>query len=287
MIPTPTELQHFMEVFKTLNMSIAAKQLRLSQPTLSQSLKRLEEKINSKLFIRSQSGLFPTPIGMHFYQQAQSLFLQWNSIHAVVQAEQSLLQGRFRLGCHPSVAAFTLPHLLKNIQKNAPDIHLDLFHDFSKRINEKIIHHELDLGLVMNPYLHPDLVITKLCEDQVQFWVKAGQKTVPTTFIADANEADLREILGTKRHSEFKKWKLLETSNLELIRTLTLQGLGVGLLPSRVAHADQTRINNPALIPHPANLPGWTDELFLVYRKQNLSTAAGKFLLKAIREISL
>lgn len=281
MIPTPTEIEHFIEIFKTQHLSRAAEHLRLSQPTLSQSLKRLEDKVARPLFIRSKTGLFPTPAGKMFFRQAQNLMGQWGVIQNSFQVAQESLSGRFRLGCHVSIAAFALPGLFRTLQQVAPDIEIELFHDFSKRINERVIRHELDLGLVMNPYRHPDLVLTPLCKDTIRFWKKKGTDPVPNVFFADASDGEIRELLGPKNSNAFSNWKVIETSSLELIRTLTLQGLGVGLLPTRVANCDQQQ----ALVPLNTKLPELHDELFLSYRRENFASAGGRVLIEALKSL--
>lgn len=122
---------------------------------------------------------------------------------------------------------------------------------------------------------HPDLVLKKLGVDQVTFWKKKGIVTTPKRIFADANSAQVEELLGSSFKKKFKDWSLVQSSSLELIRTLTLSGEGIGILPERVAKAD-----NSDLDIFDSELPSRRDEIYLVYRKEVLSSIAGKELVK-------
>ena len=85
----------------------------------------------------------------------------------------------------------------------------------------------------------------------------------------------MQEILGKTHAKEFKGWSLISTPSLELIRTLTLSGQGIGILPERVAKAD-----GADLVPYDLSLPIYEDKIFLAYRKDVLSSKAGRELIR-------
>jgi DNA-binding transcriptional LysR family regulator len=182
------------------------------------------------------------------------------------------------MGCHPAVASYVLPTLLEKMNVQAPGIELELFHDFSRKIVERIVTFELDLAYVVNPIRHPELVLVKLGEDRISFWNRRGIKNPPTRLLADANRAEIEPLLGRVRARTFGDFTLLQTSSLELIRTLTLDGQGVGILPERVALAD-----SDGLVPFDERLPGQPDEIFLAYRKEAMTSRAAKALLEMAR----
>ena len=104
---------------------------------------------------------------------------------------------------------------------------------------------------------------------------KRGSSKLPEKIFADRNLAQIQEILGKTHSREFKGWKLICTPSLELIRTLILSGQGIGILPERVAKADGSD-----LVPYDASLPTYEDKIFLAYRKDVLSSKAGKELVR-------
>ena len=275
MIATSTEIEYFIEVYQTKHVSKSALRLGITQPTLTQSLQKLEEKLQAKLFHRTKQGVEPTAAGTLFYSKAHGLLDSWSSVNRGVKESKTEIQGRFRVGCHQSVGAFTMPTLFKKLNEKAPGIEIDLVHDFSRKITERIVSYNIDLGYVVNPPKHPDLVLKKIGSDRVVFWKKRGLTNVPKRIFADANLAQIENLLGKTYRKNFKDWSLVQTSSLELIRTLTLSGQGMGVIPERVANADGTD-----LILFDKDLPMFHDEIYLGYRRDLLSSEAGKELVR-------
>ena len=275
MIPTETELTHFSEVYHTRHFTRASVKFGIAQPSLTQSILRLEEKLNTNLFFRTKQGCVPTPSAEQLFEKVARMRELWSEISAQVQNVKEGLNGTFRLGCHQSVGAYSLPNFFRALSESAPGIQVKLHHDWSRNIAEKILNYELDIGFVVNPVKHRDLVLIRLGTDEVAFWKKKGSKPFPRIF-ADSNLFQVQSLLGKNNRKEFTDWPIVETGSLELIRSLVLSGAGVGVLPERVALAE-----GAALERYNATLPVFKDEIFLVFRPEVLKTAAGKALILA------
>lgn len=275
MIATATEIEYFIETYQIKHVSNAAIRLGVTQPTLTQSLQKLEEKLETKLFIRTKRGLIPTDAGNIFYSRAKALLENWEGIQADVGKIKSEISGKFKLGCHTAVGSYAIPPLLKKLNEAAPDIELELVHDFSRKITERLISYEIDLAYVVNPVRHPDLILTKVAEDRVTFWKKKGTGSIPKRIISDKNIVQTESLLRNSKLKVFRDWQMLQSSSLELIRTMTLNGHGVGILPERVARADSSN-----LVLFDERLPVYHDEIYLAYRREMLMTSAGKTLIK-------
>lgn len=187
----------------------------------------------------------------------------------------SEVAGSFTVGCHQSVAAYVAPRLLKNLGREAQKISIQFVHDFSRKITEKVVSYEVDIGYVVNPQKHPDLVFKKIGYDRVTFWQKHGAGDLPKRIFADMKRAQVEELLGKTSRKHFRDWNIVDSTSLVLVRTLTSQGLGIGILPERVAHAE-----NKDLEIYDRNLPSRPDEIYLTYRKEVLALKAGKEFLR-------
>jgi LysR family transcriptional regulator, cell division regulator len=275
MLATATEIAYFVEVYQTRHVSKAAIRLGITQPTLTLSLRKLEEKLGTKLFYRTKQGMVPSEQGTLFYTKAHALIDYWVEIHKGLNRSTAEITGRFKVGCHQSVGAYALPGFLDKLYKQTPGIEIDLVHDFSRKITEGIVSYNIDIGFIVNPARHPDLVLKKLGEDRVLFWKRRGSGALPKRIFADMNLNQIQDILGKVQAKEFLGWSVVSTPSLELIRTLTLSGQGVGILPERVAKAD-----GADLVPYDSNLPAFEDNIFLVYRKDVLSSKAGRELIR-------
>lgn len=275
MLPSAAEVEYFIEVYRTGHVSNAAIRLGVSQPTLTLSLQKLETKVGSKLFHRTKQGVVPTTQGDLFFRKAVSLHQSWLELQKGIQNSANEIFGRFKLGCHQSVGAYTLPGFFDRIEKHAPGLEIDLIHDVSRKITEGIVSYDIDIGFVVNPTRHPDLVLKKLGDDRVLLWKKRGVSRLPQKIFADVNLVQMQDILGKTHAKNFKSWSVVNTSSLELIRTLTLSGQGLGILPERVAKAD-----GADLVPYDTDLPTYHDKIFLAYRKEVLSSKAGRELIR-------
>lgn len=275
MIPSSTEILNFLELFGTRHLSHAAIRLGVTQPTLSQSLQRLEEKVGAQLFFRTKRGLIPTDFGNEFYLKAKTLLDAWEGL--VNQPKNGVhgYEGRFRLGCHSAVAGYTVPRLLKRLNADAPRIELELVHDVSRKITEKLLSFELHFAYVVNPVRHGDLVLIKVGEDRVTFWKRRGLKAVPQRLIMDTNLNQVEDLLRRTKGKVFSGWSYTNTGSLELTRTLVSEGNGVGVLPERVARVDGCELDF-----YDPSLPVFKDEIFLAYRKEMILTPSGKKVIE-------
>lgn len=156
-----------------------------------------------------------------------------------------------------------------------------LVHDLSRKIAEGVISQQIDIGLVINPVAHPDLIIRKLASDRVTYWrSKAHRKTSSRVLIADPDLVQTQSLLR-KAKSFGEGMRLLPTSQLEVARELCELGLGWAILPERVAK------HGRATLEPVEEAPVFYDELAVVYRverkKQKLVTTLAQAIAEGFR----
>lgn len=283
-IASPTDLGYFIEVSTTLNLSQTAKRIGISQPSLTLAMQRLEQVVGTDLFIRSKSGVVLTKAGTRLLSHAKQLLQLWDSIKAESLASHYEVQGNFTIGLHPSVALYMASQFLPTLLMNYPKIEVQLKHDLSRKIADEVINLSLDIGLIVNPIKHPDLIIHKLYDDKVTFWHAGGDHPIQSM---DSGEAvlildpDLLQVQSLLKqiHKEGVKYKRIVTSNnLEVIANLTANGGGVGIIPTCVAQASQPSKLHPV-----SNMPYYHDEICLVYRHENRGIKALQVIIEAIK----
>jgi DNA-binding transcriptional LysR family regulator len=241
MIPSSNELLYFIEVSNTLNISRAAERLGISQPTLTLAVQRLEHSFGVPLLIRTKSGVKLTQTGQRLVSQARSLMDDWERIRDDALRNESELRGRYVVGCHISIALYSLPSFLPQLLQANPELEIKLIHDLSRRITEDVISFKVDFGIVVNPWQHPDLVIKKICEDDMTLWTAKKPSPLQDPFSGEAillcdpelvQSQFIQKQLG-KNGMLFKR--VVATSSLEVITALVAEGGGIGILPGRVA----------------------------------------------------
>lgn len=282
-MPSPSDLTYFVEVALTQNLSRAAERLGISQPSLTLAIQRLEHSIGTSVFVRSKKGVTLTQAGKQLLSHSRNLLESWESVKSRALASTSTVQGSFSLGCHPSVALYTLRHFMPELMENYPDVEIKLVHDLSRNITESVIRMALDLGIVVNPVKHPDLVIRKLFTDEVTMWVGKGERPTQdprsgeAVLVCDANLIQTQGILKKIKNSSIKYKRVLTSSNLEVVTELTVSGAGIGIIPGRVA-----AMENSKELRRLPKAPIFSDEICLLYRTENRSVRSIQVMAQMI-----
>lgn len=286
MIPSPTELTYFLEVANTENLSRAAERLGISQPALTLAMKRLEQSFGQPVLIRGKTGVKLTRAGLQLVGSARSLLEEWNKIKARAEKDEEEIHGVYSIGCHPSVALYTVPSYLKKLLNSYGALELKFTHDLSRKITEEVISNRLDYGIVVNPAPHPDLIIKNMLTDEVTFWVSKkptplqDPKSDSAVLICDPDLLQTQSLMKQLNRKGFRFQRTVTTSNLEVVTSMVTSGAGVGVLPGRVAthrKSDQLKILS-------TSLPKFQDKICLVYRADVQKSKASREIARLIYE---
>ncbi len=187
---TIRHLQIFIAVAECGSMNTAAKELFLSQPTISQAIRELEEYYGTRLFDRLSRRLHITPAGQELLNHAYPLVSQFD------QLEQHMLEGRkkdiIRIGSTITVGSCLTSNILNDFQDALPDTETYTFIANTHIIEEKLLRSELDIALVEGEIHHPDLVMVPSIQD---FLVLGCAQDHP---FAARDEIRVRELEGQK-----------------------------------------------------------------------------------------
>jgi len=278
MIESFSDLNYFIEAANTSNLSRAAERLGITQPTLSRAIKKLEEVIGTDLFFRSKKGVELTPAGLEIYHKSKNLLSTWDQIKANALCITNEVQGNVTIGSHESVAIHSLSHALTEVLEQYPKLNVKLIHDLSRKINEDIISFRIDLGIVVNPNPHPDLILQKIGTDEVCFW---RSKTLTSNNDLNKNPILLCDELLIQTQDLKRKIKksglifdrTISSTSLEVITQMVAAGSGIGIIPTRVVNA----LKGNTLVKI-KNSPRFKDHFYISYRVENKSIASIKFL---------
>jgi DNA-binding transcriptional LysR family regulator len=277
MLPSGSDLQYFVTVAQLGSLSKAAIHLGVAQPSLSLAMQRLEGNLGTSLFVRSRQGVKVTKAGEKLLTDSRELLQRWEQLKSNVLSTTNEVRGRFALGCHPSVAIYSLPLFLPKLLKDNANLEIHLVHDLSRAITQKVTALEVDMGIVVNPVSHADLVIKALTKDEVTLWRSANLKN-DDVLICEPSLLQTQDILRklAKQGRHFRR--TIECSNLEVIVHMAVAGVGYAILPARVA---QTAVTGLKAI---ANSPKFYDEVCLIYRSEHRNVCAIQTLSKAIQD---
>ena len=145
---TLQQLEYILAVNQFRHFAKAAEYCRVTQPTLSAMIQKLEEELDTRIFDRSQQQVCPTPVGIHIIEQAQNILVQANRIKNIIEEEKHSLTGTFKLGILPTVAPYLLPRFFPQLMKKYPDLDIRVVEMKTNDIKKALQTGEIDAGIV-------------------------------------------------------------------------------------------------------------------------------------------
>jgi len=286
MLPSPAELNYFLEIANSLNLSRAADRLGVSQPSLSLAMKRLEFAVGTNLFIRHKHGVTLTQAGKQLLLHVRQLLQFWEHTKSEALASNEEIQGYFTLGCHPSMVMQIVSEFLPALLSKYPKLEIHLKHNISRKVYEEVITLKTDIGIVVNPLNHSELTIHKLCDDEVTFWACEGQQSIQhmqsgeAILLCDPELTQTQSLLKQckKNHIDFAR--IITVNSLETIAHLTAKKGGIGILPGRVAETMY-----PTHLQRVQKAPTYYDEICLISRNEHHDVQAIQEIIRAIQAI--
>lgn len=145
---TLQQLEYILAVNQFRHFAKAAEYCRVTQPTLSAMIQKLEEELDTRIFDRSQQPVCPTLVGIHIIEQAQNILVQANRIKNIIEEEKHSLTGTFKLGILPTVAPYLLPRFFPQLMKKYPDLDIRVVEMKTNDIKKALQTGEIDAGIV-------------------------------------------------------------------------------------------------------------------------------------------
>lgn len=281
-----THLKYFQAVAQSGSLTRAARILGVSQPTLTVAMRNLEEGLHTTLLLREHNGVSLTATGKELLSHVSDIFARLERAEQMVAGLETQDTGSFTLGCHESLGAYFLPGFMKRFLERAPKVTLSLWNGTSRDVQQAVLERRVDFGLVVNPAPLPDLVLTDLFPDAVDIMVEqstrpkdldlegALERVRKSPLILAGRVEQCQRLLDALAALGAFPARLLQCGDLELVKSLALAGLGVALLPRRVAH-----YGHPGrMVRLHQDLPCIPDTIALAYRADMHRTRAALLL---------
>ena len=291
-------LYYFQTTARCGNITSAAKALGVQQPSLSVAIRRLEDELGTTLLRRERDGVTLTSTGkefLHYVTEALALLdLAKQRIHGLEHDEV----GSFVLGCPNALGAYFLPPFFAEFLPAAPHVALSLWAGPSQAVQQAVLNRDIHFGLIANPVPHPDLVLVQLFYDATDIFVArhpqdsdqathqpmdweeacARLRTGPLVYVSYTPRA--AELLTRLGDAQLLPARQLACDDIALAKSLAKAGIGVAILPRRIATDDREGTLQRL---HPA-LPYLPDTIYLAYRADLHRTRAAIRLKDALVE---
>lgn len=249
-------IQYFLTIANEHSISAAAQKLYISQPSLSQAVKRLEDSIGSPLFKRTTNGLLLTNTGEQFYAAAMQTRKIWQNFSLNIAATDILTEGTLSFGITSQLGYKVLADILIRFHAKFPNVNCDV-HDISHSSLEKALQDgTIDLAIThirhlqersqffYDSFFHDPFVLITSVEKDLSI--------IPDTIMDGPNgpEVDLRKLKGAKfiypkKENQTRQiidaalaqadiinpQEYLVNNQFQTIQALVSAGLGIGIIP--------------------------------------------------------
>jgi len=299
---TLTELRYVVAVARERHFGRAAQACHASQPTLSVAIRKFEQELGVRLFERGAIEVTPTAIGERVIAQAQHVLEQAGALREIARQGRDPLHGPLRLAAIYTVGPYLLPALVRQLQRDVPQMPLLLNENFTARLLELLRNGEIDAAIMALPLPEAGLAVQPLYDEPFVVAVPrehpwARRKSVAvaelggqTTLLLGAGHCFRDQVLDAcpelERNSTVDDArKPIEGSSLETIRQMVASGIGVAVLPRTSAPERVRRDSLIAYIPFRRPVPN--RRVVLAWRKSFTRPPAIAAVCAAVNRCSL
>ena len=254
-------LQAFVKVVQAGSFTRAADALHTQKARLSRVVSRLERELSVRLLERSTRSLSLTEAGREFFERAHAILASVDDARQAMQRIRGEPQGTLRLTCGVEFGLVAVSAWIADYLETYPQVQVDA--DYTNRVVD-IVHEGYDLAVRVGPLSDSSLAARRLGSLEYGLYAAAdylrrhGQPATPQELGAHASVV----YAGAAPQGQWQLTRGAETLRLKLqprlrvntslaAREALLRGLGVGLLPRRVAEP----AGEPARLQRV--LPGW------------------------------
>lgn len=214
---TIRDLEIFIEVVRAKNMSNAAKNLKISQPTVSHAISQIENEYNVKLFDRVSKKLYITDVGLRLYDFALNILEQFED--TVIFLQSSSTAHNINLGVSSNFSSQFLLEIINDYEKKKEDVSLRVYVDSREKIIEKLNSGIINLAIIDGDAGIEDNSDESFFEDEI--------------FIISSKDSDIKdkEVLDAEdlRNKKFVLGDIDDNSKKMLLNFLRERGIPIDL----------------------------------------------------------
>jgi LysR family transcriptional regulator, hydrogen peroxide-inducible genes activator len=237
------QLRYFCAVADSGNFTRAAEATRISQPSLSQQIHKLEDELGAKLFDRLPRSARLTQFGKAFLPKAQAILRQIGEARLEIREMASAESGEVVLGAIPTVAPYLLPAVLTSFSRQHPSVSVSVVEEITPMLLERLHQGTLDLGLLALPVAGDELISIELMQESLfavlpEKHPLAGRGSIQLDDMRDEPFLLLKEghcfrenALQACRQSRMNPNVVFESGQFATILAMVSAGMGVSVVP--------------------------------------------------------
>jgi LysR family transcriptional regulator, hydrogen peroxide-inducible genes activator len=241
------DLEYLITVAEQLHFGSSARKLGVSQPTLSEQVKKCELLFGHTLFERSHKGVRLTKKGEEALPKIKQIWLSGENLFQELTREARPLSGEFHLGIIATLAPYLTPHLLPRLKKDYSELRLFLKEGLTDELLNDVVEGKLDAVIAsrtfdLKPFqawdlfFEPFLYATaqKIKDDKIQM----NQISQERLMLLTEGNCLTDETWQFCFRSKPKNPDQAQATSLETLRQMIALNLGDSFFPSLAVHSN-------------------------------------------------
>lgn len=293
------QLEAFVQIADSGSFSKAAKELYLTQPTISAHISALEKELNTRLFVRNTKDVRLSDSGMVLYDYAKQMIALQKKIEDTFVVREEKGQQCITIAASTIPAQYLLPGILAAYNEKYPNQQFKIIEADSTKVVEQVVNHTVDIGFTGTvidkrickyiPFYQDELVV--ITPNTEKYRQLATEKQ-DAKWIVEEALIMREEGSGTRKEAEkqLKKIGIYPTrlnviasmESTEAIKRAVANGMGISLI-SRLAAEDE--IQKGKFLAFPISADDMRRDINVIYnRNLQLSRSSERFI-KVVKEL--
>ena len=238
---TITQLNYVLALDKSKNFTKAAKACKISQPSLSTQIQKLEEELGVEIFDRTKKPIKSTEIGKILINQFKVIIDESSNVSELIIKSKEKINKNIKFGISYTLEATLLPLFYESLISKFDNSNIKLTINSKDKLLKKLNNNEIDFIITTTPRLKKELKVIPFYYEPLMIVIPKKLQNFDLKII-EPNKINTNEILVPKKNNDLKKSIIklfntkkfntkIKTDNLETLLNLSLNGAGMSVLP--------------------------------------------------------
>ena len=291
------QLEAFVQIADSGSFSKAAKELYLTQPTISAHVSTLEKELNTRLFVRNTKEVKLSDSGTVLYDYAKQMVILQKQIEDTFAVREEKAQQRITIAASTIPAQYLLPDILSSYIEKYPNQQFKIIEADSAQVVEMVVNHKVDVGFAGT------VIDKRLCkyisfyQDELVIITPNNEKyrnidRKNVMWIVNEPLIMREEGSGTRKEAE-KQLKqvgigvsklniIASMENPEAIKRAVASGMGVSVI-SRLAA--ESELEKGTLLAFPISEDDMRREIYMIYNRNLQLSRSSERLVKVVKDM--
>jgi len=271
-----THLKAFYNVAKYRSFTVAARELNVSQSTLSLQVQNLERQYDIPLIKRTKKAIELTDEGKIVFSYAKRIFSLAHEMERTIEDLNATQSGKLKIGCTQLLARYMLPNIFLALKESNPELRIQLYTGLSREILSKVIDFEYHVGLI-GRVSYPGNIICKqiskqklhlITTDRINDQIRLKDLSNYPLILREEGSATREYIINEFAKRNIPLNNYIESQNPDAIKRMVHLGMGGAFFPSYSIEEDvqEGRFRKIEIVDH---LYLCIDRIYLMERRKS------------------